>query len=67
MTSVFGTDLAKSSFLFWQEYLAESAPQLPTVYRHRQPSECIVKNKVPNGKEQKSSKPRGKKLNLKNI
>ena len=26
-----------------KEYLAESAPQLPTVYRHRQPSESIVK------------------------
>ena len=60
MTSVFGTDLAKSSFLFWQEYLAESAPQLPTVYRHRQPSESIVKSKVPNGKEQKAPNQEGK-------
>lgn len=37
-----------------KEYLAESAPQLPTVYRHRQPYEGIVKSKVPNGKEQKA-------------
>lgn len=43
-----------------KEYLAESAPQLPTVYRHRQPSESIVKSKVPNGKEQKAPNHEGK-------
>ena len=43
-----------------KEYLAESAPQLPTVYRHRQPSESIVKSKVPNGKEQKAPNQEGK-------
>lgn len=60
MTSVFGTDYAKSSFPFWQEYLAESVPQLPIVYRHRQPSESIVKSKVPNGKEQEAPNQREK-------
>jgi len=43
-----------------KEYLAESMPQLPTVYRHRQPSESIVKSKVPNGKEQKAPNQEGK-------
>jgi hypothetical protein len=53
-----------------KEYLAESVPQLPTVYRHRplgfaacikqEPSESIVKSKVPNGKEQKAPNQEGK-------
>jgi hypothetical protein len=47
-------------FLRVKEYLAESAPQLPTVYRHRQPSESIVKSKVPDGKEQKAPNQKGK-------
>jgi len=48
-----------------KEYLAEFVPQLPTVYRHRQPSEGIVKSKVPNGKEQIAPNQKGKKLNFK--
>ena len=37
--------------------------KLPTAYRYRQPPEGIVKNKVPNGKEQRLQG-KGKKLNL---
>jgi len=40
--------------------LAESAPQLPIVYRHRQPFAGIMKSKVPNGKEQKAPNQEGK-------
>jgi hypothetical protein len=47
-------------FPFDKEYLVESAPHLPTAYRHRQPFEGIVKRKVPDGKEQKAPNQKGK-------
>jgi hypothetical protein len=34
-------------FPFGKEYLAESAPHLPTAYRTHQPFESIVKRKGP--------------------
>ena len=65
MASVFSTDSVKSSFPFWNEYLTKFAPKLPTAYRLHQPLCGSVKRKVPDGKEHKSSEPRGKKLNFK--